>query len=37
EQLKIGSPKDTVQLEKAKDTAYTEGFYKGTMKVGDYK
>lgn len=25
EQLKIGSPKDTVQLEKAKDTAYTEG------------
>lgn len=25
EELKINSPKDTVQLDKAKDTAYTEG------------
>lgn len=25
EELKINSPKDTIQLEKAKETAYTEG------------
>lgn len=25
EQLKINSPKDTVQLDKAKETAYSEG------------
>lgn len=37
EQLKIASPKDTVQLEKAKETAYSEGFYKGTMNIGEFK
>ncbi|PKS07030.1 hypothetical protein jhhlp_005627 [Lomentospora prolificans] len=36
-QLKISSPKDTVQLAKAKELAYKEGFYQGVMKVGDYK
>ncbi|KAL2755416.1 hypothetical protein ACRALDRAFT_1064467 [Sodiomyces alcalophilus JCM 7366] len=34
ESLKISSPKDTVQLDKAKDAAYTEGYYKGRMKIG---
>ncbi|KAJ6189696.1 hypothetical protein N7519_004604 [Penicillium mononematosum] len=30
-QLKINSPKDVTQLAQAKDLAYMEGFYKGTM------
>ncbi|KAJ5168003.1 Leucine--tRNA ligase cytoplasmic [Penicillium canariense] len=36
-QLKINSPKDVNQLAEAKDLAYTEGFYKGTMIVGEFK
>ncbi|KAF3388397.1 hypothetical protein F1880_004380 [Penicillium rolfsii] len=36
-QLKINSPKDVTQLAEAKDLAYTEGFYKGTMIVGEFK
>ena len=36
-QLKISSPKDSVQLAKAKELAYKEGFYQGVMKVGDFK
>lgn len=36
-ELKISSPKDTVQLAKAKDLAYKEGFYQGIMKIGDFK
>lgn len=36
-ELKINSPKDATQLAKAKELAYMEGFYKGTMLVGDYK
>ncbi|KAK2801946.1 cytosolic leucyl tRNA synthetase [Onygenales sp. PD_10] len=36
-QLKINSPKDTVQLAKAKELAYTEGFYKGVMLHGEFK
>jgi leucyl-tRNA synthetase len=36
-QLKINSPKDATQLAQAKDLAYTEGFYKGVMLVGDFK
>lgn len=35
--LKIASPKDTKQLEEAKELAYKEGFYQGIMKVGQYK
>lgn len=35
--MKINSPKDTKQLSEAKDLAYKEGFYKGTMLVGDFK
>ncbi|KAI1873563.1 hypothetical protein JX265_005185 [Neoarthrinium moseri] len=35
-QLKIASPKDTKQLEEAKELAYKEGFYQGTLKVGKY-
>lgn len=35
--LKIQSPKDSVQLAKAKELAYKEGYYNGTMIVGDYK
>lgn len=35
--LKIASPKDTKQLEEAKDLAYKEGFYQGILKVGDFK
>ena len=37
EKMKINSPKDTKQLAEAKDLAYKEGFYKGTMLVGDCK
>ncbi|KAL9009498.1 MAG: hypothetical protein Q9173_005476 [Seirophora scorigena] len=35
--MKINSPKDTKQLAEAKDLAYKEGYYKGTMMVGDFK
>jgi leucyl-tRNA synthetase len=35
--LKIASPKDTKQLEEAKELAYKEGFYQGTMEIGDFK
>ncbi|KAL8826435.1 MAG: hypothetical protein Q9170_007403, partial [Blastenia crenularia] len=35
--LKINSPKDTKQLAEAKDLAYKEGYYKGTMIAGDFK
>lgn len=37
EQLKIQSPKDSKKLEEAKEKAYKEGFYKGTMIFGDFK
>lgn len=37
QELKIQSPKDTVQLAKAKELAYKEGFYNGTMIIGEYK
>ncbi|EEP80569.1 leucyl-tRNA synthetase [Uncinocarpus reesii 1704] len=36
-EMKINSPKDVNQLAKAKEAAYNEGFYKGTMLVGDFK
>lgn len=36
-QLKINSPKDAKQLAEAKDLAYSEGFYKGTMLIGEFK
>ncbi|KAH9922289.1 leucine-tRNA ligase [Epithele typhae] len=36
-QLKIQSQKDTKQLAEAKEIAYKEGFYSGTMLVGDFK
>lgn len=36
EELKIQSPKDTKKLEEAKEKAYKEGFYKGTMIYGDF-
>ncbi|KAM4059125.1 tRNA synthetases class I (I, l, M and v) domain-containing protein [Hirsutella rhossiliensis] len=35
--LKIASPKDTKQLEEAKELAYKEGYYQGIMKIGDFK
>jgi leucyl-tRNA synthetase len=35
--LKISSPKDTKQLEEAKELAYKEGFYQGTMVYGPFK
>ncbi|GAM85172.1 hypothetical protein ANO11243_031760 [Dothideomycetidae sp. 11243] len=37
EQMKINSPKDAKQLAEAKDLAYKEGFYKGTMIYGEFK
>lgn len=37
EELKINSPKDSVNLALAKERAYKEGFYGGTMIVGDFK
>jgi leucyl-tRNA synthetase len=37
EDLKIQSPKDSKKLEEAKEKAYKEGFYKGTMVYGDFK
>lgn len=36
-QMKIQSPKDAKKLEEAKGIAYKEGFYKGTMLVGEFK
>lgn len=35
--LKINSPKDVNQLAQAKELAYSEAFYKGTMLVGEFK
>lgn len=35
--LKINSQKDKVQLAEAKEIAYKEGFYSGTMIVGEFK
>lgn len=35
--MKINSPKDAKQLQEAKDIAYKEGFYNGTMLVGEFK
>ena len=35
--MKINSPKDAAQLAQAKDLAYSEGFYKGKMLVGEFK
>ena len=34
--LKIQSPKDAVQLAQAKELAYKEGYYNGTMVIGKY-
>ncbi|KIY48536.1 leucyl-tRNA synthetase [Fistulina hepatica ATCC 64428] len=36
-QLKIQSQKDVKQLAEAKEIAYKEGFYNGTMVVGEFK
>ena len=36
-QFKIQSQKDTKQLAEAKEIAYKEGFYAGTMLVGEFK
>lgn len=35
--FKINSPKDKIALAEAKDIAYKEGFYNGTMAVGPFK
>ena len=35
--FKINSQKDKVQLAEAKEIAYKEGFYSGTMMVGEFK
>ncbi|KAI0312264.1 hypothetical protein OF83DRAFT_1147006 [Amylostereum chailletii] len=35
--LKINSQKDKIQLTEAKEIAYKEGFYNGTMVVGEFK
>ena len=37
EKMKINSPKDAKQLAEAKDLAYKEGYYKGTMLIGEFK
>jgi leucyl-tRNA synthetase len=37
QQMKIQSQKDTKQLAEAKEIAYKEGFYNGTMLVGEFK
>jgi len=37
EKLKIASPKDTKQLEEAKELAYKEGYYQGIMEIGEFK
>jgi leucyl-tRNA synthetase len=34
--LKIASPKDTKQLEQAKELAYKEGYYQGVMNIGEF-
>lgn len=36
-ELKIKSPKDVKQLAEAKEIAYKEGFYRGTMVIGSFK
>ncbi|KAG8769962.1 cytosolic leucyl tRNA synthetase, partial [Serendipita sp. 405] len=36
-QMKIQSQKDTLRLAEAKELAYKEGFYKGTMSIGEFK
>jgi leucyl-tRNA synthetase len=36
-QMKIQSQKDAKQLAEAKEIAYKEGFYSGTMTVGEFK
>ncbi|MCJ1366425.1 cytosolic leucyl tRNA synthetase [Acarospora aff. strigata] len=36
-EMKINSPKDAKQLAEAKDLAYKEGYYKGTMLIGEFK
>ncbi|KAM3087412.1 cytosolic leucyl tRNA synthetase [Clarireedia jacksonii] len=35
--LKIASPKDKQKLEEAKELAYKEGYYQGTMVIGEFK
>lgn len=35
--LRIQSPKDAIALAEAKEQAYKEGFYNGTMLVGEFK
>ena len=35
--MKINSPKDVKQLAEAKGLAYKEGYYQGTMLIGDFK
>jgi leucyl-tRNA synthetase len=35
--MKINSPKDVKQLAEAKGLAYKEGYYQGTLLVGEYK
>jgi leucyl-tRNA synthetase len=35
--MKIQSQKDTVRLTEAKELAYKEGYYKGTMLIGEFK
>ena len=37
EKMKINSPKDAKQLAEAKELAYKEGYYKGTMLTGEFK
>ncbi|KAH3685221.1 hypothetical protein WICPIJ_003815 [Wickerhamomyces pijperi] len=36
-ELKIQSPKDALQLAKAKEAAYKEGYYNGVLSYGKYK
>jgi leucyl-tRNA synthetase len=35
--MKIASPKDSKQLEEAKELAYKEGYYQGVLLVGEHK
>ena len=37
QKMKINSPKDVKPLAEAKEIAYKEGFYSGTMLVGEFK
>lgn len=37
EKFRIQSPKDVKQLAEAKELAYKEGFYQGTMVIGPFK